>query len=32
MSLDSGWLFDVYVMNDRATLWIRFEDGRTLRL
>ena len=32
MSQDSGWLFDVYIRNDRAILWIRCEDGRVLRL
>jgi DNA polymerase elongation subunit (family B) len=29
---DSGWLFDVYIKNDHAILWIRCEDGRMLRL
>jgi DNA polymerase, archaea type len=28
----SGWLFDAYPLNDKMIIWIKTEDGRTIRL
>jgi len=28
----SGWLFDAYPMNDKMVVWLKTEDGRTIRL